>query len=302
MRFVSPIAVLVAVASGAAFVPPAAAQPMDAGRPDPNVVPFEVRDVGVEEQLGEQVPANLLFRDHTGNRVRLGDYFDGTRPVILTLNYSRCPKICDAQLRNLALTLGELDLTAGEDYRVVTVSIDPSEGPDVSASRRRGYVGEMGKGNWSFLTGLPESIARLARAVGFNYNYDAATREFHHSPVAVLLTPTGRVGRYLHGITFEPDTVRLSLVETGEGTLGTTSDYFPLICYRYDPERGTYVTRKAELLMAGTGFAFVLLFGGWLSYQWRHARGTPAGSDPSSGSVRREDARNGEPAAAPATV
>ena len=273
-------------------------------RPDPNVVPFEIREVGVDEKLGDQVPADLLFRDHAGARVRLGDYFDGTRPVLLTLNYSRCPKICDTQLRNLATALGELDLTAGTDYRVVTVSIDPREGPETSASRRRGYVGVMGKGTWSFLTGNPPAINTLARAVGFRYKYDRERDEYHHSPVAILLTPTGSISRYLHGIggpAFAPDTVRLSLLEAGEGTIGSTADYFPLICYRYDPEKGHYVTRTAEMLMAGAGLGFVVLFGGTLAYYFRRgesvreaylarAAGGSGDADGSDRSVRREDA------------
>ncbi|MFH5802533.1 SCO family protein [Alienimonas sp. DA493] len=300
-----PLALAVAALCGLLCPALASAQAVRPDKPDPNVVPFEVREVGVDEKLGDQVPADLLFRDHTGNRVRLGDYFDGTRPVILTLNYSRCPKICDMQLQNLARTLGELDVTAGDDYRVVTVSIDPSEGPEVAESRRRGYVRLMGKGNWSFLTGTPASIARLARAVGFRYKYEPSTKEYHHAPVAILLTPTGRVGRYHHRLDFDPETLKLGLIETGEGTLGTTSEYFPLICYRYDPERAAYVPRVAEMLMAGAGFLFVVGFGGWLSWQWRRSRAASSDREGGSGEnsrVRREDARSGGPVNAPAAV
>ena len=275
----------------------ASAQAVRPDPADPNVIPYEMREVGVDEKLGAQVPADLLFRDHTGNRVRLGDYFDGTRPVILTLNYSRCPKICDAQLRNLATTLGELDLTAGEDFRVVTVSIDPSEGPEIAESRRRGYVGLMGKGNWSFLTGNPGAIARLTRAVGFKYKYVPETGDFHHAPVAILLTPSGQAGRYLHRLSFEPGTLRFALIETGQGTLGTTTDEFRHLCYTWDPERAAYVPRKAALLMAGAGFLFVVGFGGWLSWHWSNSRAT--GDD---GPVRRQDARSGRSAGAPQAV
>ncbi|QDT16848.1 SCO family protein [Alienimonas californiensis] len=283
----------------------ASAQAVRPDRPDPNVVPFEVREVGVDEKLGAQVSADLTFRDHTGNPVRLGDYFDGTRPVILTLNYSRCPKICDTQLRNLATTLGEMELTAGDDYRIVTVSIDPSEGPEVSESRRRGYVKLMGKGNWSFLTGTPASIAKLTRTVGFKYKYVPETQDYHHAPVAILLTPSGQVGRYLHRLSFEPETLRFGMVETGQGTLGTTTDEFRHLCYTWDPERAAYVPRKAALMMAGAGFLFVVGFGGWLSWQWRHSRaesGDNADSSQKSPGVRREDARNGGPVNAPAAV
>ena len=298
-RFLAPLAALVCLA------PAAFGQAVRPDRPDPNVLPFEVREVGIDEKLGDQVPADLLFRDHVGNLVRLGDLFDGTRPVILTLNYSRCPKICDTQLRNLAETLSDLDLTAGEDYRVVTVSIDPTDDAGVAASRRRGYVGLMGKGSWSFLTGTPGAIAKLTRAVGFRYAYDPDLKEYHHSPVAVLLTPTGRIGRYLHGLGFEEDTLRLSLVETGEGKLGSTSDYFPLICYRYDPEKGHYVARRAELLMAGAGLLFVGLFGGTLLHHWRRAgraAAARASAEAAAAGVRRQDAPDRGPAERPAAV
>ncbi|MEM9703060.1 MAG: hypothetical protein AAF907_11525, partial [Planctomycetota bacterium] len=184
----------------------------------------------------------------------------------------------------------------------VTVSIDPTEGPDVAESRRRGYVGLMGKGNWSFLTGSPGPIKQLARSVGFNYKYESSSKEYHHAPVAILLTPTGRVGRYHHRLDFDPETLKLGLVETGEGTLGSTSDYFPLICYRYDPERAAYVPRLAEGLMAGAGALFVVGFGTWLSRQWfRHRSNSAAGSG-SRDVVRREDAQDRSSAKAPAAV
>ena len=245
--------------------------------PDPNVVPFEVRNVGIEERLGEEVPGDPAFRDHTGNVVTLGRYFDGVRPVVLTLNYARCPKICDTQLRSLAQTAAAMELTAGEDYRLVTVSIDPREGPTVSASRRRGYLGEVGRGNWSFLTGSPGSIAAVAAAVGFNYEFDPVRNEYHHAPAAIVLTPDGTISRYLHGLAVDPETLRLSLVEAADGGIGTTADYFPLICYRYDPATGEYVPRTARLAMTATGAVFAVLFGGSLAYFWRRSvRDRPA--------------------------
>ena len=250
---------------------PACGQAVVPDAPDPNVVPFEVREVTVQEKLGQEVPGGLLFRDHTGNLVELGDLFDGTRPVVLTLNYSRCPKICDTQLRNLAETVGAMDLTAGEDYRMVTVSIDPKEGPEVSASRRRGYLDVIGRGNWSFLTGSPGAIRKLARSVGFRYKHDPVRDEYHHPPVAILLTPDGTVSRYLHGLSFDRDTLRLSLIEASEGEIGTTADYFPMICYRYDPATGKYVPNVARMTMTAAGAVFTVLFGGTLAFFWRRS-------------------------------
>lgn len=239
--------------------------------PDPNVVPFEVREVTVQEKLGDRVPGDVFFRDHAGGVVKFGDLFDGSRPVVLTLNYSRCPKICDTQLRNLAETAAAMELTPGEDYRLVTVSIDPKEGPTVSAGRRRGYLDVVGRGNWSFLTGSPASINKLARAVGFRYKHDPVRDEYHHPPVAILLTPDGVVSRYLHGLSFEEDTLRLSLIEASEGEIGTTADYFPMICYRYDPATGKYVPNVARMTMTATGAVFTVVFGGALAFFWRRS-------------------------------
>ena len=238
-------------------------------QPDPNVVPFEVREVTVQEKLGDRVDGDgVLFRDHVGGVVEFADLFDGVRPVVLTLNYSRCPKICDTQLRNLAETAADMDLTPGDDYRLVTVSIDPREGPTVSSSRRRGYLEVVGKGNWSFLTGSPKSIRTVARAVGFRYKHDPVRDEYHHPPVAILLTPDGTVSRYLHGLSFEEDTLRLSLIEASEGEIGTTADYFPMICYRYDPATGKYVPNVARLTMTAAGAVFTVLFGGVMAFLW----------------------------------
>ena len=260
-----------AVLAASLLAPAAFGQAVRPAEPDPNVVPFEVREVTVEEKLGDRVPGDLLFRDHAGGIVELGDLFDGTRPVLLTLNYSRCPKICDTQLRNLAETAAAMELEPGEDYRLVTVSIDPREGPRVSRGRRRGYLDVVGRGDWSFLTGAPGAIRSLAAAVGFRYRFDPVRDEYHHPPVAILLTPEGVVSRYLHGLSFEADTLRLSLVEASEGEIGTTADYFPLVCYRYDPATGKYVPNTARLVMTVAGAGFVVLFGGALAFFWRRS-------------------------------
>ena len=299
---------LAAVAFALLLAGPAFGQAVRPEQPEPNVLPFAVRDVGVDEKLGERVPGELIFLDHTGNPVRLATFLDGTRPVLLTMNYSRCPKICDTQLRNLGHALAEMeDFTAGEDYRLVTVSIDPSEGAEIAASRRRAGTALLGRGTWSYWTGRLAQIRRLAAAVGFRYRHDAARDEYHHSPVAVLLTPDGTISRYFHGLTFEPETLRLSLIEAGDGTVGETSDYFPLICYRYDPAAQAYVPNLARIIMAVTGAVFTVALGMFLGALWvrgmvRAKAAAEGGGDGRAAGVRREDAGTDEGTGAAAVV
>ncbi len=213
--------------------------------PPPDSAPDELEDVGVNEVPDVQIPLDLPFVDTEGREVTLADCFDGERPVILTLNYSDCPMLCSLQLNGLFEALGETKWNLGEQFQMVTVSIDPNEKPPRAKATKEKYLKVYGRpgaaAGWHFLTGEEQNIKNLANTVGFGYRFVPERKEYVHTAVFMVCTPDGRVSRYLYGVKFVPDTVRLALLEAGEGKVGGFSEKILLYCFQYDPESGSYV-------------------------------------------------------------
>jgi protein SCO1/2 len=231
---------------------------------------------GVDQKLDAALPLDLVFVDDAGRTVRLGELFDGERPVLLALVYYRCPMLCSLVLNGLTDAMRELEWTPGGEFRVVVATIDPSEGVDLARAKKAAYVEAYGRaataGGWHFLTGDAEAIAALADAVGFRYKYIPSEGEYAHPAVQFVITPDGRVSRYLFGVRHEPETVRLSLVEASEGRIGSVVDQFLLYCYRYDAATGRYTPVAWRIMRVGAGLTVVVLglvLGTWF---WREAR------------------------------
>jgi protein SCO1 len=218
--------------------------------------------VAFEQRLNEPVPLHLAFRDEVGNTVQLGDYL-GQKPVILTLNYYECPMLCPLVLEGLLRSLRALSFMIGEQFDVVTVSIDPGETAALAATTKARYIRDYGRpkvaAGWHFLTGDEASIQRLAQAVGFRYAYDAGKNQYAHAAGIMVLTPQGSISRYLYGIDFSPRDLRLALVEAAANMIGSPVDQLLLFCYQYDPATGRYslVVRRA-LQLAGLATVFSL--------------------------------------------
>ena len=218
-------------------------------------------EVAFEQKLNEQVPLDLMFQDETGKSAQLGDYF-GQKPVILTLNYYNCPMLCPLVLEELASSLAEIPFTMGDQFNVVTVSIDPRETPKVAAATKEKYTRRYGRpgaeAGWHFLTGEEAAIQRLAQAVGFRYAYDAESDQYAHPAGVMILTPQGKISRYFYGIEYAPIDLRLGLVEASANKIGSFVDQVLLRCYHYDPITGKYTLIAMNVLRLA-GLATVLL-------------------------------------------
>lgn len=229
------------------------------------------KQVAFEQHPNAQIPLDLVFRDDKGEMVKLGDYF-GSKPVILTLNYYHCPNLCSFELDQLGEALATVPFDLGNQYDVVTVSIDPREGTDLAAEKKweaiRHYARPGLGDGWHFVTGDAAAIQALAQSVGFRYAYDPRTDEFAHPIGLVVLTPQGKIYRYIYGDDFDPTSIRLSLVEASQNKIGSILDQALLICYHYDPSQGTYSSLIITITQAA-GIATVLLFGGILVRWWR---------------------------------
>jgi len=229
-------------------------------------------DFGIDEKLGESVPLNLIFTGENGNPVTLGQLIDGKRTTLLTLNYSDCPGLCVAQLDGLTESLRKFDsLELGQDFQVITVSIDPKESPGRAASTKAKYVGGLGlKPNfegWRFLTGEQAAITAIAQSVGFRYTWDPVSKRYNHSAATIVLSPQGKVTRYLYSPSIDPATMNLALVEGSQGKLGSSMDAFALWCMAYDPESNRYTAVGFKVLSLGAA-AFVLMLLGLTAPFW----------------------------------
>lgn len=249
--------------------------------------PDGIQGVGVDEKLGGQVPMDLKFRDSDGKVVKLGEIIEGDRPVLLSLNYSSCPMLCRVQLNGLVDGLKQMEWTAGSQYRVISVSIDPLETPVQAKLTKQRYLQDYeraGAGSgFRFLTGPEENIRKLADAVGFRYKYVEDRQEYAHTAAVMVCSPKGIVSRYLYGVLFDPQTVRLSLVEAAEGKVGSTVDRILLFCFHYDETTGRYGPVARRIMTAG-GFVTVVAMAIGLLPFWlrRHTLAEAREADASS--------------------
>lgn len=223
-----------------------------AGRAEDRL-PASLTKVGLDQRLNAQVPPDLEFRDGEGRAVRLGHCFAG-KPVVLVLAQYRCPTLCNQVLKGLLDAARRTPLTAGEDFRLVVVSFDAREQPDLAAAKKAIYAeayGRPGAAGWHFLTGGRPAIDALTAAVGFRYVYDPKLDQFAHPSCVTVLTPSGKVARYLFGIHYPPRDLRLALTEASEGQVGSPVDRALLLCYDYDPATGKYTLAALNLVRLG---------------------------------------------------
>jgi protein SCO1/2 len=238
--------------------------------------PELLQQVRFTQRLHERIPLDIALRDEQGKAVQLGDYFD-TRPVILTLAYYTCPNLCPLVLSGLVSTLRTLSFTAGKEFTVLTVSIDPGETPEQAAAQKTQYLQRYGREaghGWHFLTGDAEAIRRLTEAVGFGYTYDTAQEQFVHASGLTVLTPAGVLARYFYGLEFAPRDLRLGLIEAAEHRIGSPIDQLLLYCYHYDPQTGQYSLVIMQVLRLA-GIVTVLGLGAFMGLMFRRERVRP---------------------------
>ena len=265
---------------------PAAGYKRGAGVPASSL-PAPLREIGFDQNLDRRVPLDIPFADERGDMVRLGDYF-GSRPVVLAFVYYDCPMLCTQVLNALASTLDVLSLQPGRDFEVVTISFDPREKPRLAAAKKATYLERYHRrgaaAGWHFLTGDPASIGRATHAAGFRFVWDDSLKQFAHPTGIIVLTPDGRIARYLFGIEYGPRDLRFAIVDASAGKVGSKIDAFLLYCYHYDPMTGRYglvVMRAIRLAGAATVLALGLFVGVMLRREHRARRTShPAPSTP----------------------
>jgi protein SCO1/2 len=249
----------------------AAAAPVRAQLPS-HETPRELEGVGIDEKLGQKIDLSLQFVGEDGYPHALSEYFASGKPVILNLVYYSCPMLCTLVLNGQTEALRQIPQTAGKDFEIVTVSIDPTENYRLAQSKRALYLEsyERTKQGWHFLADYQGNVARLAGQVGFRYRWDDRSKQYAHAAAIMVLSPDGMVSRYLYGVRFKPFDLRLALAEAASGKTGL-SDKILLYCFHYDPAARSYTLVAMNIMRAGGALA-VLVLGVMLFRFWRRER------------------------------
>jgi len=233
--------------------------------------PDAMQRAGFEQRYNAQLPLDVVLKNEKGEDIELSSLFTD-RPVIVTFVYFNCPMLCNVILNSLSDTLKEVAYQPGKDYRMVTVSFDHNEKPELAAAKKKSYIEYLGmtgaEENWHFLTGDEASILKLTEAAGFTFAWDENRNEFAHASGIMVATPEGRLSHYFFGVAFNPRDVRLGLVDASAGKIGSPLDRVQLMfCYHYDPSTGAYSLAVFRMLKMGgvlTVAALALFMGGSL--------------------------------------
>jgi protein SCO1 len=241
-------------------------------------LPERLDGVSIEEKLGEDIPLDVAFLDDRGTTVSFRELLKDGLPVVLTLNYSNCPGLCVAQLNGLSKGINEVgSLGMGKDFKMVSLSINPREGIDRATATKKRYSDSLASHHrvegWSFWVGNEPNIQQITKAVGFNYTYDAKNDRYNHAAAAIMISPKGRITRYLYEVGFTPETLKMALVEAGEGRIGSVLDAFVLRCYHYDSNENRYSANAQTILSVAAGLFLVVGLAAslpfWISWRRR---------------------------------
>jgi protein SCO1 len=218
--------------------------------------------IGIDQKLNASIPLDTVFRDEKGNLVALGDFFH-KRPVLLVPVYYECPMLCSQVLSGMVAGLRPLSIVPGKDFDVVSISFNPADTPADAGKDRdlysHRYSTRLGTAGWHFLTGSEESIHAVMDALGYHYRYDPATKTFVHASGIMVLTPDGKLARYLYGVDYEPKDLELSLVDASHGRVGSVTDQILLFCYHYDASTGRYTAAVMNIVRLGAALTVLIL-------------------------------------------
>lgn len=217
-------------------------------------VPLAMHEgVGVDEKAGNTIDLDLTFVNEGGQKVSLRDYFGKGKPVLLDLVYYRCPMLCNLVLNGQTDAMRKIPWEPGADYTVLTISIDPTETAQLAREKRAVYVNNYGKAapGWHFFSDDNGNVKKLAEQIGFRYKYDGKIEQYSHPSVITILTPEGKISRYLYGIQFKPLDLRLALAEAKQEKFEFSAEQLLLLCYHYDPAAGSYVVFAMNFMRAG---------------------------------------------------
>jgi len=230
----------------------------ETGRPEP------LQDVGITESLGAQLPLDTVFVNESGESVALSQIINGKTPVIFSIVYYSCPLLCNLFLDGVVDAVNSLNMKLGERYHIVSLSMDKNDTPATARAFKDKYMAKLhfseGQRYWNFLVGKESDIQKVADTAGFHFRYDPDTKEYAHGAVLFILTPEGKLSRYLYGIQYNPKDLKLALLEASDGKWVSSVERALLFCYNYDPQAKKYVF-YAMNIMKIAGIVTVVFLG-----------------------------------------
>lgn len=263
---------------GAAHAQPAPGVPGSMGHRTGIVasnVPPQFKEVTFAQRLNERLPLEATFKDETGRTVALGDYF-GSKPVVLAFVYFQCPMLCSQTMNGISSALKVVPFTPGEDFDVVLISFDPRDTPEAANAKKRAHLlhwsAQETAAGWHFLTGDEETIRQVTSAAGFTYRWEEESGQYAHVSGLLTATPDGRLSRYFYGVEYSPKELRMALVESGEGRIGSAVEELLLYCFQYDPTTGQYGLVVMNLVRLGGVLTLALVAGFVLVMRRRESR------------------------------
>lgn len=246
-------------------------------------LPQALEEIGIEQKLGEQLPLDTEFKDEHGNIVKIGDYFNKGKPIVLAFVYYECPMLCNEVLNGLSGTLRGISFDAGKEFDVVALSFDTRENdiPELGKNKKAAYMERYGRpgteDGWHFLTGKQESIDAVAKAAGFNYRWDEQSGQFAHAGGIMVVTPDGRMSKYFYGIDYAAKDLKFGIMESAENKVGDPVDRLLLYCFHYDPATGQYGLAIMRVVRIAAVFTILgMAFFGFVF--WRRGRNKQAAS------------------------
>ena len=239
----------------------------------------DIKEIGVDEKLGDTVDLDTVFINQDGEEVKLASFFNKEKPVVINMLYLSCPRICTFALDGSLEVINETtDLKLGEDYEFLSVSFNPEETQTISSEKSERYTGGLKNGTggpdtgWTFLTSDSENINNLTKSIGYNFKKDG--EEYAHPSALVVVTPGGKVSRYLYGLQHNPKDFKLALIESSDGKIGESSlaNKVLLFCYEFDPVGKKYALKASNIVKAG-GVVTLLALSGFLAIFWVREKG-----------------------------
>lgn len=244
-------------------------------------LPQPLKEIGIQQKLGEQLPLETEFKDENGRAVKLGEFFNKGRPVVLAFVYYECPMLCNEVLNGLTGSLKGIAFDAGKEFDVVAISFDARENdkPDLAKNKKESYMARYGRPGtekgWHFLTGTQASIDAAAGAAGFSYKWDEKSNQFAHAGGVMVATPDGRMSRYFYGIDYAPRDLKMGIMESGDSKIGSAAEQLMLYCFHYDPSTGQYGLAILRVMRLAAIFTLLGMGAMGLVF-WRRNRRVPS--------------------------
>ncbi len=219
-------------------------------------------EIGIVEKLGDTLPLDLKFFNEKNDTVTLGSMI--TKPTILSFVYFDCPGLCSPLLDGIADVISRMDMSLGKDFNIITISFNTKDTPEKARQKKLNFVQkiqEKDRANWFYLTGELGNIQKITEAAGFRYKPTGL--DFAHPSTIIMISPQGKITRYLYGITFLPFDVKMAVVESQKGLVRPTSNKLLDYCFAYDTQSKAYTLQFTRLI--GTFILIIgLFFVAWL--------------------------------------